>query len=259
MKRSLKNIISHSKTIICGDFNSHHLWWNSAVSEAEVKKAAILVNWLQQFQFDLISEPDNGTFHRSNLVKISNIDLVFSISNISQYMSWWKDEDYTIGSKHDMIFFSISKEDKLVENPLYACQYNFEKANWKKINEDIQLEQDNTEFQWSLNEISKDSLELEAEKLQNLIIKIVEKHIPKKKLCEKSKPWWSKNLTTLRKKMAKYRRIWKRKADSTAEHKYIDIRKQYYYEIKSAKTKCWNNFLENARDKDIFKAFQYTK
>ena len=23
--------------------------------------------------------------------------------------------------------------------------------------------------------------------------------------------------------------------------------------------KCWNNFLENAKDKDIFKVFQYTK
>ena len=39
-----------------------------------------------------------------------------------------------------MIFFSISKEnDILVENPLYACQYNFEKADWKKINEEILL------------------------------------------------------------------------------------------------------------------------
>ena len=26
-----------------------------------------------------------------------------------------------------------------------------------------------------------------------------------------------------------------------------------------AKSKCWNNFLENAKNKDIFKAFQYTK
>ena len=52
--------------------------------------------------------------------------------------SQWKDEDYTTGLKHDMIFFSINKEsDMLVENPLYAYQYNFEKADWKKINEEI--------------------------------------------------------------------------------------------------------------------------
>src|SRR5436190_18200333 len=88
VKRSLKKIIPYTNAIICGDFNSHHLWWNSAVSDATAKKAIPLGNWLQQFQFDLISEPDNGTFHRSNLVRNSNIDLVFSTSNISQYMSW---------------------------------------------------------------------------------------------------------------------------------------------------------------------------
>ena len=55
--------------------------------------------------------------------------------------------------------------------------------------------------------------------------------------------------------MTKYRRIWKRKANSTAEDKYINIKKYYYYKIKSAKSKCWNSFLENAKNKDIFKAF----
>ena len=140
VKRSLKKIVPHANTIICGDFNSHHSWWNSAVSDAIAKKAIPLVNWLQQFQFDLISEPDSGTFHRSNLVRNSNIDLVFSTLNISQYMSWWKDEEYIVGLKHDMIFFLISREDMLVENPLYAYQYNFEKVDWKKINEELLVE-----------------------------------------------------------------------------------------------------------------------
>ena len=124
--------------IICGDFNSHHSWWNLVVSNLNVRKAVVLVNWLQKFQFNLISELNSRIFHRNNLIRNSNIDLVFSTSNISQYMSWWKDEDYTIDLEHDMIFFSISREfDMLVENPLYTYQYNFEKADWKKINEEI--------------------------------------------------------------------------------------------------------------------------
>src|SRR5436190_17525646 len=104
-------------------------------------------------------------------------------------MSWWKNKDYITGSEHDMIFFSISREsDMLVENPLYAYQYNFEKADWKKINEEILSKQNNKEFQWSLVEITEEALELEAEKLQKLILEIVEKYIPKKKFNEKFKP-----------------------------------------------------------------------
>ena len=88
---------------------------------------------------------------------------------------------------------------------------------------------------------------------------MIEKHILKKKFYEKSKPWWLEKLIELRKEMAKYKRKWKKNANSAAENKYIDIKKQYYYEIKLVKSKYWNNFLENAKDKDIFKAFQYIK
>ena len=59
--------------------------------------------------------------------------------------------------------------------------------------------------------------------------------------------------------MAKCKRKWKRNADSTVENTYIDVRRQYYFEIKLVKLKCWNSFLENAKNKDIFKAFQYIK
>ena len=207
----------------------------------------------------MISKPDNGIFHRNNLIRDSVIDLVFSTHELSQYISWWKDSEYTVGSEHDMIFFSIARESALVENPIYTCQYNFDKADWKKLNESILSEQDNKEFRWSLTELSEESLELEVLKLQKLIIKLIELYIPKKKYSERSKPWWSDKLKELRKEMTKYRRKWKRHAEINAEQKYHIARATYYYEIKTAKSNCWNNFLENAQGKDIFKAFQYTK
>jgi hypothetical protein len=190
VKRSLQNIISAKNAIICGDFNAHHSWWNSAVSDSDSRKATNLVKWLKSFHFNLQNEADIGTFHKNNLTRASVIDLVFSTENISQYISWWKDPEYDIDSQHDMIFFSVTRESELlVENPIYICQYNFEKANWKDLIKDILAEQDNEEFCWSLTELSAETLEYEAEKLQKLVIKLVEKHIPRKKLSEKSKPW----------------------------------------------------------------------
>ena len=44
IKRSLKKIIPYTNAIICGNFNSHHSWWNSAVSDTTAKKAIPLVN-----------------------------------------------------------------------------------------------------------------------------------------------------------------------------------------------------------------------
>src|SRR5436305_653157 len=37
-----------------------------------------------------------------------------------------------------MIFFSVAREsDVLIENPIYSCQYNFEKADWKNLKKEI--------------------------------------------------------------------------------------------------------------------------
>ena len=76
-----------------------------------------------------------------------------------------------------------------------------------------------------MTEITEEALELEAEKLQKLILEVVKKHISKKKFYKKSKPWWLEKLTELRKEMAKYKKKWKRNADSAIENKYIDIKR----------------------------------
>src|SRR6266487_6143771 len=59
--------------------------------------------------------------------------------------------------------------------------------------------------------------------------------------------------------MTKYRRKWRKYSDIQTEREYHEARANYYYEVKKAKSNCWNNFLENASEKEIFKAFQYIK
>ena len=59
--------------------------------------------------------------------------------------------------------------------------------------------------------------------------------------------------------MTKYRRKWKKYFNIQAQQKYQEARATYYYKIKKVKLNYWNNFLENASGKEIFKAFQYTK
>ena len=57
--------------------------------------------------------------------------------------------------------------------------------------------------------------------------------------------------------MTKTKRYWQRNLESYK--KFQQKRNKYFLAIKKAKNNCWNNFLENAQNKDIFKAFQYTK
>ena len=65
--------------------------------------------------------------------------------------------------------------------------------------------------------------------------KLVEKHISKKKLLEKAKPWWLKELKELRKEMTKYKKKWKKYSNIQAQQEYQEARATYYYKIKKVK------------------------
>ena len=103
-----------------------------------------------------------------------------------------------------IIQFAIYINNKnLVENPLYNNQYNFDKADWKQFRIDLVNAANIDEFQTHLNNliISLDTLEKEAEKLRDIILKAAE-NIPKKRVTEYSKCWWNDELKVLRKELS---------------------------------------------------------
>ena len=256
IQRLLNQIIPHKNTIFCGDLNAHHSWWNSSVSNANIRTKE-LVKWLEKYEFELLNKPDQQTCTRSD---ISVIDLAFITKNLNQLYTEWEISDQLVtGSDHEAILFMINIDNKnLVENPLYNNQYNFDKADWNGFKDDLLLyEKEEFHSQIDNSEISTSLLESEAQKLRDLILKAAEKNIPKKRITERSKPWWNNDLKTLRKELATAKRRWKRK--QTDQKQYQEIRSDYLQKIKLAKANCWNKFLENAEGKDIFKAFQYTK
>ena len=96
---TLNRILSYIKpqkySIIYGDFNAHHSWWNLDISNSI--RANELVQWLNQHQFKLLNEPDIPTFYRQNIRNISIINLAFATKALNQSKSiflanWWKCE-----------------------------------------------------------------------------------------------------------------------------------------------------------------------
>ena len=55
-----------------------------------------------------------------------------------------------------------------------------------------------------------------------------EKSIAKRKFTEKSKPWWSQNLTNLRRELSYKRRTWKRNCNANTYTQYQQVRNHYF-------------------------------
>jgi len=74
VERVLNNLTLPERTILAGDFNAHHLWWNSKARRS--LRHETLIDILERGDFDLINEEDTPTYHYANGSSV--LDLTFS-------------------------------------------------------------------------------------------------------------------------------------------------------------------------------------
>ena len=64
VQRSLQHYTLQKQTLVLGDFNAHHSWWNSDISNPI--RCDQLIPWLESNNMELVNEPDIKTFSRPN-------------------------------------------------------------------------------------------------------------------------------------------------------------------------------------------------
>ena len=92
VERRHKNIPLPPRTILAGDFNAHHMWWNSQGRRSLIHETLIQILEELEGDFDLINEEDTPTYHYSNGSSV--LDLAFSSPPVTSLISHWAiDED----------------------------------------------------------------------------------------------------------------------------------------------------------------------
>ena len=69
-----------NQTIITGDMNAYHEWWNSSIRAP--KRAETLVSVMEREGFQLVNVPDEPTYNFKNGKEQSVINLIFALPNI---------------------------------------------------------------------------------------------------------------------------------------------------------------------------------
>ena len=95
--------------------------------------------------------------------------------------------------------------------------------------------------------------------LRSTIEDAIVENIPKRSSCNQSKVWWSQTLTDKRKFMAYSKRQWKNSKIQSDWDLFKKSRNDYFHAIREAKNKSWTDFLNNAKGKEVFQAYKYTK
>jgi len=128
LDRLLYNYSIPPNTILLGDFNTHHPWWDPLAYPTQ--GADQLVEWLDDHELELVNTPGEGTFFRPNLARPSVLDLAFTTSTLTSRIKEWQILP-NLGSDHFGILFTImGTKIELVSNPTQLAHFNTDKANW---------------------------------------------------------------------------------------------------------------------------------
>lgn len=249
-------------TILTGDFNLHHPWWDPLDPNPTAAKAEVFVEWIEDQGMALINEPGQGTFYRSHMTRESTIDLTFASESIANKVTYWQ-VNGDAGSDHYAVIFTLrgAKVD-LVDSPMAFTRFNTEKADWSLFDTTLKAKA----IEWerihgprlrslaSLAEGSTilsqkvldcdheitDDLDRAAQAFTGIVSEAAHVAIPKTMPGARAKPWWNPELMELRKAMNRHQRDHKAclgdpNSDGTAKIAYLKARNTYFLAIKQAK------------------------
>jgi endonuclease/exonuclease/phosphatase (EEP) superfamily protein YafD len=128
--RTLERCLFHRElepnSILLGDFNTHHPWWDPLARKSA--NADKLVEWIEEKGLELANQPGEATFFRPNLVRESVLDLTLTTRSLASYIENWQ-VLRDIGSDHFGVLFTIASSKGPKEETYLREQFDTKLAN----------------------------------------------------------------------------------------------------------------------------------
>jgi len=256
-------------SLVVGDLNVHTLYTDPTrdMSSAEYWKGEQYYRVVGLRGFAIINEPGVYTRTPDNINdRPSVINYTLANPQLADIVKTWKTNIPHTGSNHTAIVTSITYAPYVTARP----SPNWGKITWKvegkpnalieeEVKKPIGSTVDNEQaasFKWT-RETEPESEVDDFDFNLFLLIHTIKKHVPMKRPCRWSKPWWTPELTQLRKDFTCATR--KAKMDPTLTQDMKEKKKTYQSSVKRAKAAHWRTFLKNAKKNDVWTAHQFIK
>src|SRR6201747_1731059 len=250
----LPNLLAKN-TILLGDFNTHHPWWDPLNTQSA--NSVYLMDIINKYSLNVLNTPGEGTFYRPHMAIPSVLDLTFATQGIVNYIIDWQIMP-DLGSDHFGVLFTILSNNSSTL-PSALLRFNTKKANWVLFKENLNLEFKDFPIKDPNIKYSNQELDNLTELFTSKIVNTANSSIPKSKILLNAKPWWNEELKILRKSMLRLSRKFKASGYSLFKKELLNAKNLYFNTIKIEKLKHWNLFLEKEDTQSIYKAMSYTK
>jgi hypothetical protein len=260
----INNILQHANgkgVILTIDSNARATSWHDKTTNARGKK---LDEYLMSKQLYIMNEESTDTTFRTRR-GASNIDLTIVTGQLLRKVTQWTISDQESSSDHNILKFIIGQDDRSreINNDKHDVRYSTKKelypifrTNLTQLAKEMLSSCRSTDTTEDIDTILSikiaETLDIEkfTEEFHDIIIKACDKTFktqctPKKnKTTHKSVPWWTGELTILRKRTNALRRRYQRTKNNEQLRErrhtlYLDSKAQYAATIRREKIKSW--------------------
>ena len=246
-----------------GDFNRHHPYWDDPgdtrlFTPNATEAAEKLIEAVADIGLDL-ALPSGIPTHRHNVTKLwSRLDQVF-ISDHSESLLITCDtlpDQRGINTDHLPILTELNLRANVVAEGEIP---NFRNVDWEDFRKELSAQLNKFPPPTPID--NQRQLDFGCDSLTKAIQRTIAIQVPVTNLSPKSKRWWTKELTQLRRDANKLgRQSYDRRHDP--EHvihgKHSAAAKNYRRILEQTKRQHWRDWLEKAEDPDIWTAHRLT-
>ena len=228
--------------VVFGDFNARSTSWGDALNNA---RGNLLSNYVEDHNHVLLHSSDSNTYLHSNGGSIIDLSLVYGNGqcNLSDP---WTEHCYTLFTGapqkgHIPVLQNFILGPSTAETRRTAWDYD--SADWPSWNRELHA---------ALSQVNH--RDLEPQQMFSIFLEEINKcskrHIPLKKLCKHSKPFWSENLSVLSKDLQKAQVQYKRQSDPRNHQRLLACKLIFEESLISEKNSWIHRQLENMNTKE---------
>ncbi len=250
--------------IWCGDFNRHHQLWDrdedtDLFRGQYAKRAQKFVEIIAEHDMVMALPKGIPTIRTHRTKRYTRPDNVFMTDHTLMHLvrcdvdPMWRPPN----TDHFPIVTILDlPNEKVIPNP----KRNFKMTDWEKFRETL------TEKTVELREPGEldtvQALEEQTQRLTEIIQETIEQIVPLVKFSPYMKRWWSKELDDMKTTLNRLsRNAWKFRdhADHPSHREHKSFKNRYADAIFAAKKKHWEEFLEEASEREMWIANKYLK
>ena len=245
-----------------GDFNRHHPYWdrpedNRLFTKDAHDAAELLLRAVADLGMDIALAKGTPTHCHNVTKKWTRLDQVFITEHTLEAIIACDTIPEERGVNTDHLPIVTVLDVELTKVPTQAAR-NFRDVDWEDFRKT--LEGKMAELGLPTRITTRSALNRTCEKLTQALQETIDGEVPRTNICTRSKRWWSKELTILRKEAEKLGRRayeFRYRPEHPSHTEHTAARKAYGKTIQYSKQHHWRDWLEKTTDPDLWVIHKY--